>query len=309
MKAKILSYLWCCLLFLVPLQTFSYADKIKIVTSTADLESLAKEIGGDYVTTTSIAKPTEDPHFVDAKPSFVVKLNKADLFIESGMELEIGWLRNLVIGARNKNILPGQSGYILAAKGINPLEIPDPSISDRSMGDVHSMGNPHFTLDPLNGMTIARQISERFCNIDPANCSYYEGNYNAFIEKLKIKLAEWEKKLAPFRGTKVVTYHKTYSYFAKRFNLDVVGTLEPKPGIPPSPTHINELIPMMKREGVKLIIVEPFRERRTSEFVADKTGATIIALPIMPGGQKEAEDYLSLFDYNLDIIVSSLKKE
>ncbi|WP_420886704.1 metal ABC transporter substrate-binding protein, partial [Candidatus Kuenenia stuttgartensis] len=156
-------------------------------------------------------------------------------------------------------------------------------MSDRSMGDVHSMGNPHFTLDPLNGMTIARQISERLCDIDPANCSYYEGNYNAFIEKLKIKLAEWEKKLAPFKGTKVITYHKTYPYFAKRFNLDVVGTLEPKPGIPPSPTHINELIPMMKREGVKLIIVEPFRERRMSEFVADKTGATIIALPIMPG--------------------------
>lgn len=280
--------------------------KVNIVASTPEIGALAQEIGKDKVEVLSIAKPTEDPHFVDAKPGFIVKLNKADMLIEAGMQLEIGWLPNLVLSARNPRILVGKPGYVLASNGISPLEIPDPSM-DRSMGDVHPMGNPHYALDPLNGRIVATHICDRLCQIDAANSSCYKENLKDFTKRLELKLSEWQKMLEPFRGSKVVTYHKTFSYFAKRFNLNVVGTLEPKPGIPPSPTHINNLIPMMKNEGVALIVIEPFRERKTPEFVAAQTGAKIVILPIMVWGIKGVNDYIALFDYNINQIVSALR--
>jgi len=279
--------------------------KLNIVASTPDIGALAKEIGKDKVEVMSIAKPTEDPHFVDAKPSFIVKLNKADMLIEGGLQLEIGWLPNLVVGARNKKILAGEKGYLVASAGVPIIEVP--TTADRAMGDVHPMGNPHFMLDPLNGKIIAIHICERLCQIDASNCNYYKDNLKDFTKRLDQKFSEWQKTLEPFRGTKIVTYHKTFPYFANRFNLNVVGLLEPKPGIPPSPTHINSLIPMMKNEGVKLILIEPFRERKTPEFVTSQTGAKIVVFPIMVGGQKETDDYLSLFDYTINQIVSALK--
>ncbi|HHT9116968.1 MAG TPA: metal ABC transporter substrate-binding protein, partial [Candidatus Wunengus californicus] len=199
-----------------------------------------------------------------AKPSFIVKLNKADMLIEGGRHLEIGWLPNLVVGARNKKILAGENGYLVASAGVPIIEVP--TTADRAMGDVHPMGNPHFMIDPLNGKIVAIHICEQLCQIDAANCAYYKDNLKDFTKRLDQKLSEWQKTLEPFRGTKIVTYHKTFSYFANRFNLNVVGTLEPKPGIPPSPTHINSLIPMMKNGEVKLILIEPFRERKTPEF-------------------------------------------
>ena len=279
--------------------------KLNIVASTPDIGALAKEIGKDKVEVMSIAKPTEDPHFVDAKPSFIVKLNKADMLIEGGLQLEIGWLPNLVVGARNKKILAGETGYLIASAGVPIIEVP--TTADRAMGDVHPMGNPHFMIDPLNGKIVAIHICERLCQIDASNCAYYKDNLKGFLKRLDQKLSEWQKMLEPFRGTKIVTYHKTFPYFAQRFNLHVVGTLEPKPGIPPSPTHINSLIPMMKNEGVKLILIEQFRERKVPEFVAAQTGAKVVILPIMVGGQKETDDYLALFDYTINQIVSALK--
>ena len=279
--------------------------KLNIVASTPDIGALAKEIGKDKVEVMSIAKPTEDPHFVDAKPSFIVKLNKADMLIEGGLQLEIGWLPNLVVGARNKIILAGETGYLIASAGVRIIEVP--TTADRAMGDVHPMGNPHFLLDPFNGRIVATNICNRLCKIDPSNCTYYKDNLKDFTKRLDQKLSEWQKMLEPFRGTKIVTYHKTFPYFAQRFNLHVVGTLEPKPGIPPSPTHINSLIPMMKNEGVKLILIEQFRERKVPEFVATQTGAKVVILPIMVGGLKETDDYLALFDYTINQIVSALK--
>ena len=279
--------------------------KLNIVASTPDIGGLAKEIGKDKVEVMSIAKPTEDPHFVDAKPSFIVKLNKADMLIEGGLQLEIGWLPNLVVGARNKKILAGETGYLIASAGGPIIEVP--TTADRAMGDVHPMGNPHFLLDPFNGRIVATNICNRLCKIDPSNCTYYKDNLKDFTKRLDQKLSEWQKMLEPFRGTKIVTYHKTFPYFAQRFNLHVVGTLEPKPGIPPSPTHINSLIPMMKNEGVKLILIEQFRERKVPEFVATQTGAKVVILPIMVGGIKETDDYLALFDYTINQIVSALK--
>ena len=295
-----------CLFLLIVIGWASVVHaKLNIVASTPDIGAVTKEIGKDKVEVTSIAKPTEDPHFVDAKPSFIVKLNKADMLIEGGLQLEIGWLPNLVVGARNQKILSGEKGYLIASAGVPIIEVP--TTADRAMGDVHPMGNPHFMLDPINGKIVAMHICERLCQIDAANCAYYKDNLKDFTKRLDQKLSEWQKMLEPFRGTKIVTYHKTFPYFANRFNLNVVGTLEPKPGIPPSPTHINSLIPKMKNEGVKLILIEQFRERKVPEFVAAQTGAKVVILPIMVGGQKETDDYLALFDYTINQIVSALK--
>ncbi|MEP9409849.1 MAG: zinc ABC transporter substrate-binding protein [Candidatus Brocadia sp.] len=279
--------------------------KLNIVATTSDLSAIAREIGKDKVDVVSIAKPTEDPHFVDARPGHIVKLNKADMLIEGGLQLETGWLPNLITGARNPKILAGSPGYLIASTGINVLEVP--AALDRAMGDVHPFGNPHFMLDPLNGKIVATHICDRLCQIDPINCSYYKENLENFVKKLHQKFAEWQKILEPFRGTKIVTYHKTFPYFANRFNLNVMGTLEPKPGIPPSPAHVNNLIPMMKSEGAKLILIEQFRERKIPEFVAAQTGAKVVIVPIMAGGTKETGDYLSLFDYIINQITSALE--
>jgi len=301
---KIKYRIWLCLLFTIGWASVAHA-KLNVVATTSDLGAIAREIGKDKVEVTSLAKPTEDPHFVDAKPSFIVKLNKADMLIDGGLQLEIGWLPNLVVGARNQKILTGEKGYLIASAGVPIIEVP--TSVDRAMGDVHPLGNPHFMLDPINGKVVAAHICDRLCQIDAANCNYYKDNLKDFTKRLDQKFSEWQKSLEPFRGTKIVTYHKTFPYFANRFNLNVVGALEPKPGIPPSPTHINSLIPMMKNEGVKLILIEPFRERKTPEFAASQTGAKVVVFPIMAGSQKETGDYLSLFDYTINQIVSALK--
>ncbi|MGQ3686223.1 MAG: metal ABC transporter substrate-binding protein [Candidatus Loosdrechtia sp.] len=304
---KIFYQICLCFFFLISWMPAAYA-KLNIVATTPDLGALAKEIGRDMVNVTSIAMPTEDPHFTDARPGFIVRLNKADMLIESGMQLEIGWLPTLVHGARNRKILPGSPGYLNASTGISVLNVPNiPASGLRAMGDVHPMGNPHFTLDPISGYIAAANICERLCQIDQANCEYYRNNLEEFSGKLEQKLSEWQNLLKPFQGTKIVTYHDTFPYFARRFNLDIVGTLEPKPGITPSPTHLNALIPAMKRENVQLILVEQFRERRTPEFVAAETGAKVVVLPIMVGGKKEINDYISLIDYTVKQIASALK--
>ncbi|MCF6156296.1 MAG: zinc ABC transporter substrate-binding protein [Candidatus Brocadia sp.] len=297
---KIFLYLLCVLSWVSVAQA-----KLNIVATTSDLSALVSEIGKEKVNITTISKPTEDPHFVDAKPGFIVKLNKADMLIEGGLQLEMGWLPPLVLSARNQKILPGNSGYIVASSGVHILEVP--TALTRAAGDIHPFGNPHIMLDPLNGKIVATHVCDRLCQIDAENCNYYKDNLNNFIKKLDQKLPEWQKMMDPFQGTKIVTYHKTFPYFAKRFNLNVIGELEPKPGIPPSPSHLNTLIPMMKDEGVKLILIEQFRERKIPEFVSERTGAKVVVLPIMVGGQKEIQDYLDLFDYTINQIVTALK--
>lgn len=303
MKIKYQIICLCCL-FAIIWTSVAHA-KLNVVATTSDLGALVKEIGRDKVEVTSIAKPTEDPHFVDAKPSFIVKLNKADLLIEGGCQLETGWLPPLITGARNQKILEGSSGYLTASAGISILEAP--AALDRAMGDVHPFGNPHFMLDPLNGKIVAAHICDRLCQIDASNCAYYKDNLKDFTKRLELKLSEWQKAMEPLRGAKIVTYHKTFPYLAQRFNLSVVGTLEPKPGVPPSPSHINTLIQNTKGEGVKLILIEQFRERKVPEFVASQTGAKVVVVPIMVGSEKETGDYLALFDYTINQIVSTLK--
>jgi ABC-type Zn uptake system ZnuABC Zn-binding protein ZnuA len=280
------------------------ADKLRVVATTPDLGSLAQAVGGDVIEVTTIARPTEDPHFVDARPSFIRLLNQADVLIEGGAQLEAGWLPPLIDGARNPRIGLGAPGRIVASEGISLLEVPNRL--DRSMGDVHPLGNPHYLLDPLNAKTAAATIQTGLCAVDHDHCTNYAEGLRQFHAAIDAKLPAWQAALSAARGTKVVTYHKDFDYFAARFGLDVIDTLEPKPGIPPSPTHLTELIPKMKAQGVRLIIAEPNRERQNPEFVASNTGARVLLLPIMPGTEHGA-DYIGLIDYNVGQVADALK--
>jgi zinc/manganese transport system substrate-binding protein len=280
--------------------------KLNVVATLPDFGAIAQEIGGDKVKVTTIAKGTEDAHFVDARPSFIRVLNQADVLIEGGAELEIGWLPPLVNNARNSKILADAPGHLVLSRGIRLLDVPTGPI-DRSMGDVHPLGNPHYWLDPSNGQIMASSIAETFSKVDPANTAYYQANLKTFSEKLARKLIQWDEQMKPYQGTKVVTYHKSFDYFLDHFGLVLTGTIEPKPGVEPSPTHVNSLIPRMKQEGVKLIIVEPFRPRKTPEYIAEATGAKLLLLPDKVGGNDKVVDYFSLFDYDVSQIVSALK--
>src|SRR5882672_2833299 len=246
--------------------------KLNVVATVPDFGAIAQEIGGDKVKVTTIARGTEDQHFVDARPSFVRVLNQADVLLEGGAELEIGWLPPLVAGARNSKILSDAPGHVVLSRNIQLLEVPTGPV-DRSMGDVHPFGNPHFTLDPANGKIIASTLAEAFGRVDSANAAFYQDRSKAFIERLDKKLAEWAKLMEPYRGTKVVTYHKSFDYFVERFGLELAGTIEPKPGIEPSPSYINGLIPRLKNEGVKIVMIEPFRPSKTPDYVAHAIGA------------------------------------
>lgn len=270
--------------------------KLNVVATLPDFGAIAKEIGGDKVEVTSIAKGTEDPHFVDARPSFIRVLNRADVLLEGGAELELGWLPPLVAGARNSRVLGDAPGHVVMSQGIRLLDVPTGPV-DRSMGDVHPSGNPHYWLDPENGKTMAGTIAAAFSKVDPANATTYQSNLQKFTQRLEAKLKDWSKAMEPLRGTRVITYHKSYDYFLQRFGLELVTTIEPKPGIEPSATHINSLIPQARDKGVKVVLIEPNRSRRTPEYLAERIGAKVLVLPGMVGGHEKVPDYFSLFDY------------
>src|SRR5256714_8776091 len=255
--------------------------QLRVVATTPDLASVAREVGGDRVNVVALAKPTEDPHFVDAKPSFIVTLNRADALIEGGAELELGWLPPLLENARNGKINAGAPGRIVASEGIRLLEIP--TSFDRSKGDIHSLGNPHFMVDPVSAKIVARNIANHFSQIDPKNAATYSSNLAKFNIRLDGKLTEWQKQLAPYRGAKIVTYHRDFIYLAQRFGLSIVDELEPKPGIAPSPAHLAQVIGEMKRNNAGVILVQPFQNRKTAETVARQTGAAVLDTPQQPG--------------------------
>ena len=272
----------------------SASAQIRVVATTPDLASVAREIGGDKVSVVALAKPTEDPHYVDAKPSHIVTLNRADALIEGGAELELGWLPPLLENSRNSKISAGAPGRIVASEGIRLLEIP--TSFDRSKGDVHSLGNPHFMIDPVNVKIIARNIANHFAQIDPKNTATYNGNLARFNTKLDAKFAEWQKTLAPYRGARIVTYHKDFVYLAQRFGLNIVDELEPKPGIAPSPAHLAQVIGKMKAANAKVILVQPFQNRKTAETVARQTGALVLDVPQQPGAAPNTNSYFDLMD-------------
>ena len=282
----------------------SASAQIRVVATTPDLASVAKEIGGDRVSVVALAKPTEDPHYVDAKPSHIVTLNRADALIEGGAELELGWLPPLLENSRNSKISAGAPGRIVASEGIRLLEVP--TSFDRSKGDVHSLGNPHFMIDPVNVRIIARNIADHFAQIDPKNAATYNGNLARFNTKLDAKFAEWQKKLAPYRGARIVTYHKDFVYLAQRFGLNIVDELEPKPGIAPSPAHLAQVIGKMKAANAKVILVQPFQNRKTAETVARQTGATVLDVPQQPGAAPNTNTYFDLMDNLVSTLANGL---
>jgi zinc/manganese transport system substrate-binding protein len=268
--------------------------QLRVVATTPDLASVAREIGGDKVNVVALAKPTEDPHYVDAKPSHIVTLNRADALIEGGAELELGWLPPLLENSRNSKISAGAPGRIVASDGVKMLEIP--TSFDRSKGDVHSLGNPHFMIDPVTVRIIARNIANHFAQIDPKSAATYNGNLARFNTKLDAKYADWQRQLAPYRGARIVTYHKDFVYLAQRFGLTIVDELEPKPGIAPSPAHLAQVIGKMKSTNAKVILVQPFQNRKTAETVARQTGAVVLDVPQQPGAVPNTTTYFDMMD-------------
>ena len=279
--------------------------KLNVVATTADLSAITREIGGDHITLATLAKPTEDPHFVDARPSFIVKLNRADVLIEGGAELEIGWLLALLEQARNPKLAAGAPGHVLCSQGVLLRDVP--TTLDRSKGDIHAVGNPHYVVDPENAKIVARNITDGLCAADAKSAEFYRASLKKFTDALDTKMVEWQKKLEPFRGRQVVAYHDSWPYFAERFGLKIDLFLEPKPGIPPTPGHLAEVISAMKRDHVRVIIVDAYLNRKTAETVARNTGATVVDVTQFPGGVKGTDGgYIQLLDYLVDSLVKAL---
>lgn len=274
--------------------------KLHVVATTPDLGAIAEEIGGDAINLVTLAKPTEDPHFVDAKPSFIVRLNRADALIEGGAELEAGWLAPLLEGARNAKLDAGKPGRIIASEGIALLDVP--AALDRSQGDIHAAGNPHFLTDPENAKIVAAHIARSLSELDGGAAATFAANLKSFDARIDAKLAEWQRQLAPYRGRPIVTYHNYWIYFGRRFGFPMDLYLEPKPGIPPTPAHLAQVITKMRADGIKLIAVQPYQNRRTAETVAKHTDAVVLDWPSFPGGSG-TETYEAWIDYLVHSIV------
>jgi zinc/manganese transport system substrate-binding protein len=299
MKRIILSL--CCGVAL----SISAHAKLKVVATLPDLASLAREVGSDKVEVSAMAKPTEDSHFVDARPSFVVQLRDADVLIDGGAELEIGWLPPLLQNARNPKIEVGKPGRVQASQGVRLMNIP--TNATRAAGDVHSLGNPHFVVDPIIAKTVALHIAQAFSALDAPNAAAYDANYKKFEATINAKLQEWGTAMLPFKGQNVVAYHDSWVYFAHRFGLNIDTFLEPKPGIPPSPSHLAEVIEKMKAQKIKAIIVEPFHDRKIAEKVASSTGAKVVDFAQYPGGLPNTDTYVKLIDRLVANLTAALK--
>jgi len=286
---------------------FATAAPLKIVTTTEDLAAIARDIGGDAVTVEAIARGYQDPHFVEAKPSFILKFSRADLLIVVGRELEIGWLPPLINSSRNARIQVGATGYLDPSANVKILDLPTGQLT-RAMGDVHPSGNPHYWLDPGNGRVIAAAIRDRLTQLDRANQAGYAQRYADFDRRLADAERRWDTAMKPFKGTKVVTYHRSWPNFTDRFGLDVIGYVEPKPGVPPSPAHTLGLITEMKRQQVKVIIIEPYFDTKTPKQIASQTGAQVLTLAPSVGGLPGTDDYIKLFDFNINLLVTTLAK-
>ena len=278
--------------------------QLRVVGATEDMAAIAREVGGDKVKVDAIARGYQDPHFVEAKPSFILLLAKADLLIAVGRELEVSWLPPLVTQSRNARIQPGSPGYLDASQGVRILDIPTGAVT-RAMGDVHPSGNPHYWLDPGNGRKVAQAIKAKLSELDRANAAYYEQRYADFDRRLAEAEKRWDATMAPFKGMKIVTYHRSWTNFADRFGLDVIGFVEPKPGVPPSPQHTIDLIKAMKAQGIKVLLVEPYFDLKTPNSIGRETGAAVLVLPPSVGGEKVITDYIKLFDYDVDLFAKA----
>jgi zinc/manganese transport system substrate-binding protein len=278
---------------------------VKVVSSIQDFASIADSVGGKRVETFSLSRGYQDPHFVEPKPSFILKLSRADLLIVAGLELEVGYLPPLLDQSRNAKIRPGSPGYLDASVGCDILERPT-AVVTRAMGDVHPFGNPHYWLDPSNGRVIARAIAAKLTALDPAGAAEYQRNLAAFEATLAAAEKKWEGMLEPYKGTELVTYHNSWPNFLKRFGLKAAGYVEPKPGVPPSPSHTVELINLMIARKIPVILMEPYFDERTPRSVATKTGAALLKFIPSVGGVPEARDYVALFEYDVKLLADAL---
>jgi ABC-type Zn uptake system ZnuABC Zn-binding protein ZnuA len=344
MRAMILLSLFVTSLCLLGGPALAQGDgqPLRVAVTVPELGSLVREIGGDRVVVTVFAKGTEDPHFVEAKPSFIKTLSEADLFVEMGMEMEIGWAPVLLQNARNGKVLPGARGFLDTSTVISPLDVPS-GIVNRALGDVHPAGNPHYLLDPINGLRVARLIRDKLIELRPERQQYFDERYGAFrqrlgaalvgealarkydVEKLALLfeagklagflksqgeeslLAGWFGSMMPYRGTKVVADHNMWPYFARRFDISVIGFLEPKPGLPPTTKHLNELIESMRAQRVKVILANPYFDPRFAQFVAERTGAQVVNMAHQVGARAGTNDYISMLDYDVKQLAGGLR--
>lgn len=291
---------WSLVLALGPVAVPAFAQ-LKVATSLTDLASVAGYVGGEHVTAKSLCRGYEDPHFVPAKPSLMKAIQHADVFVSVGLELDSGWLPLVLPGSRNPKIQPGRPGFVDASEGIPVLEKPTGTVS-RAEGDIHPLGNPHYYLDPRNLEIVADHLADVFSRLDPGNAEEYSANAKAFNERMETSLAEWRKQMEPFQGKPLVTYHKNFVYFANRFDLQIFGNVESKPGIPPSPRHIADLADDMKLSDVKVIVYEPYYNAAPCRELASKTGGTAVEIATEVGGLPDTDDVFAKFN----VLVSTL---
>jgi zinc/manganese transport system substrate-binding protein len=290
--------------FLSP--TIAQAKKLNVVTSTTDMAALTQEVGGDKVNVEAIAKGYQDPHFVEAKPSFLLRLRQADLLISVGLQLEIGWLPPLITQSGNPRIQVGAPGYLDASQFAEILEIPQGTVT-RAEGDVHPLGNPHYWLDPDNGRRIARGLATKLGDLDPSDAAYFQQRFQDFDKRLTTAEQKWDAEMKLYRGRKVITYHRSFPNFAKHFGLDVIGYVEPRPGIPPTPSHTLELVQLMKRENCKVVLVEPYFDLKTPQSIGRATGAQVVVYLPSVGGEKQVTNYFELFDYDIALLTKAFQ--
>ncbi len=283
------------------------AKNLKVITTLTDLASLTQEVGGDKVDVEALAKGYQDPHFVDPKPSFLLKLRHADLLISVGLELEIGWLPPLIAQSGNGNIQPAASGFLDASQFAEILEIPQGAVT-RAEGDVHPLGNPHYWLNPDNGRRIAKGIATKLADLDPADRVYFQQREQDFEKRLADADKKWQAQMAPYRGRKIVTYHRSWPNFAKHFGLDVIGYIEPRPGIPPTPSHTIELVNLMKRENTRIELIEPYFDVKTPDSIARMAGGKVVVMMPSVGGNPEITDYFKLFDYDINLLTQAFQQ-
>lgn len=300
-RSTLLTLLLCLLGGLSTLQA-----QVQVVTTLPDLASITRHVGGENVDVFSIAKGYQNPHFVDPKPSFIVRLSRADMFVQVGLDLEIGWAPSLLESSRNSSIQRGSRGYVDASEGIELKQVPD-QVS-REEGDIHIYGNPHYWLDPIRGKQVAENIYNTLVELDPDNEQAYTRNLEAFKQRIDEKMAEWQSMIEPYKGNEIIAYHNEWVYFEERFGLEIAGFLEPKPGIPPTPSQLVKVIDLMKNRNIKIIINSPYFSNDSPEVVARNTDARIVQLATMTGGYEEIEDYFDLFDYNIGKLVEAFRQ-
>jgi|TARA_B100001079_G_scaffold58870_2_gene49624 ABC-type Zn uptake system ZnuABC Zn-binding protein ZnuA len=269
-----------------------------VVTSTTDLADIVKTIGGDRVTVTSIARGNQDPHYVEVLPSYMIKVRKADLYFMVGMELDL-WAQQIIDGSRNRKIV-----VVDCSMEINKMEIPTGTV-DASMGDIHRFGNPHYWLDPQNGKRIASLIAQKLSNAAPKSSELFYQNLDAFNLQLDNAIIDWEKRFVNLRGKKLIYYHNSWPYFSNRFGLDTVGFLEPKPGITPSPSKLNQIIQLIETETIQVIASETYFSDRAPKFIASKTGVKTVQLAQSVGALAGADSYINLFETNLNLLIKA----